>query len=81
MAIAFEEFQEKTADMKNPWVRGIYIFIVFTCIAFTVNMVISGGTVGSVLLTSAISGVLFAVLFSIYLSVVAKRRAQAQQKD
>lgn len=81
MAIANEEFKEETADMKNPWVRGIYIFIVFTCIAFTVNMVTSGGTVGSVLLTSAISGVLFAVLFSIYLTMSAKRRAKAQPKD
>lgn len=67
--------------MKNPWIRGIYIFIVFTCIAFTVNMVISGGTVGGVLLTSAISGVIFAVLFSIYLSIAAKRRSKAQPKD
>ncbi|MEY4039396.1 MAG: hypothetical protein RLZZ52_264 [Actinomycetota bacterium] len=67
--------------MKNPWIRALYIFVVFTCIAFTINMIISGGTTSSVLLTSAISGVIFTIAMSIYLSVVAKRRAKAQSKD
>jgi hypothetical protein len=67
--------------MKNPWIRALYIFVVFTCVAFTINMIISGGTTSSVLLTSAISGVFFTIVMSIYLTVVAKRRAKTQSTD
>lgn len=59
--------------MKNLWVSGILGYIVFVAISYLVSSLFAGIIDQSILIQSAISGLIFVVLMVILISVRRRR--------
>jgi uncharacterized membrane protein YhaH (DUF805 family) len=59
--------------MKNLWVSGILGYIVFVAISYLVSSLFAGIIDQSILIQSAVSGLIFVVLMVILISVRRRR--------
>jgi uncharacterized membrane protein YhaH (DUF805 family) len=59
--------------MKNLWVTGILGYIVFVAISYLVSSLFAGIIDQSILIQSAVSGLIFVVLMVILISVRRRR--------